>query len=205
MSRTFKRRVFRRETTNNGTTVTTNTTTTAPLKSVNAVFSIPEEYFYNGEFRSFLERYSNGKYFEFELVKIYSVFEGNKAPNSKTDEVLRDTNLNKNYNINLTKERKILWTILGKDFQKGKEWNLRMLEGMNYDFSYLPDDDSNKGELLYSFVADRSGKIEDFLTLNESAISGTWKSSGFEYIYAYYVENIGSIVNVYKRLYKRAC
>lgn len=107
------------------------------------------------------------------------------------------------FNINLLKNRKILWTVFGNDFDKNKEFNLRMLEEKNYDLSFLPNND-DKGQLLYSFLADRTGKIDDFELLNGSAISSTWINGIFEYIYLYYIETTGTNVRVYKRLYKRA-
>lgn len=112
-------------------------------------------------------------------------------------------NTNIKFNINLLKNRKILWTVFGNDFDKNKEFNLRMLEEKNYDLSFLPNND-DKGQLLYSFLADRTGKIDDFELLNGSAISSTWINGIFEYIYLYYIETTGTNVRVYKRLYKRA-
>ena len=112
-------------------------------------------------------------------------------------------NTNIKFNINLLKNRKILWTIFGNDFDKNKEFNLRMLEEKNYDLSFLPNN-NDKGQLLYSFLADRTGKIDDFELLNGSAISSTWINGIFEYIYLYYIETTGTNVRVYKRLYKRA-
>lgn len=112
-------------------------------------------------------------------------------------------NTNIKFNINLLKNRKILWTVFGNDFDKNKEFNLRMLEEKNYDLSYLPNN-NDKGQLLYSFLADRTGKIDDFELLNGSAISSTWINGIFEYIYLYYIETTGTNVRVYKRLYKRA-
>lgn len=112
-------------------------------------------------------------------------------------------NTNINFNINLLKNRKILWTIFGNDFDKNKPFNLRMLEEKNYDLSFLPNND-DKGQLLYSFLADRTGKIDDFELLNGSAISSTWINGIFEYIFLYYIETTGTNVRVYKRLYKRA-
>ena len=112
-------------------------------------------------------------------------------------------NTNIEFNINLLKNRKILWTVFGNDFDKNKEFNLRMLEEKNYDLSFLPNND-DKGQLLYSFLADRTGKIDDFELLNGSAISSTWINGIFEYIYLYYIETTGTNVRVYKRLYKRA-
>ena len=107
------------------------------------------------------------------------------------------------FNINLLKNRKILWTVFGNDFDKSKPFNLRMLEEKNYDLSFLPNN-NDKGQLLYSFLADRIGKIDDFELLNGSAVSSTWINGIFEYIYLYYVETTGANVRVYKRLYKRA-
>ncbi|WP_339061839.1 hypothetical protein [Fusobacterium polymorphum] len=107
------------------------------------------------------------------------------------------------FNINLLKNRKILWTVFGNDFDKNKPFNLRMLEDKNYDLSFLPNN-NDKGQLLYSFLADRIGKIDDFELLNGSAVSSTWINGIFEYIYLYYVEVSGANVRVYKRLYKRA-
>lgn len=112
-------------------------------------------------------------------------------------------NTNIKFNINLLKNRKILWTVFGNDFNKNKPFNLRMLEGKNYDLSFLPNN-NDKGQLLYSFLADRTGKIDDFKLLNGSAISSTWIKGIFEYIYLYYIETTGTNVRVYKRLYKRA-
>ena len=112
-------------------------------------------------------------------------------------------NTNIKFNINLLKNRKILWTVFRNDFDKNKEFNLRMLEEKNYDLSFLPNND-DKGQLLYSFLADRTGKIDDFELLNGSAISSTWINGIFEYIYLYYIETTGTNVRVYKRLYKRA-
>lgn len=112
-------------------------------------------------------------------------------------------NINIKFNINLLKNRKILWTVFGNDFDKNKEFNLRMLEEKNYDLSFLPNN-NDKGQLLYSFLADRTGKIDDFELLNGSAISSTWINGIFEYIYLYYIETTGTNVRVYKRLYKRA-
>ena len=112
-------------------------------------------------------------------------------------------NTNIKFNINLLKNRKILWTVFGNDFDKNKEFNLRMLEEKNYDLSFLPNND-DKGQLLYSFLADGTGKIDDFELLNGSAISSTWINGIFEYIYLYYIETTGTNVRVYKRLYKRA-
>lgn len=112
-------------------------------------------------------------------------------------------NTNINFNINLLKNRKILWTAFGNDFDKKKDFNLRMLEEKNYDLSFLPNN-NDKGQLLYSFLADRTGKIDDFELLNGSAISSTWINGIFEYIYLYYIETTGTNVRVYKRLYKRA-
>ena len=112
-------------------------------------------------------------------------------------------NTNIKFNINLLKNRKILWTVFGNDFDKNKEFNLRMLEEKNYDLSFLPNN-NDKGQLLYSFLADRTGKIDDFELLNGSAISSTWINGIFEYIYLYYIETTGTNVRVYKRLYKRA-
>lgn len=112
-------------------------------------------------------------------------------------------NTNIKFNINLLKNRKILWTVFGNDFDKNKEFNLRMLEEKNYDLSFLPNND-DKGQLLYSFLADRTSKIDDFELLNGSAISSTWINGIFEYIYLYYIETTGTNVRVYKRLYKRA-
>lgn len=112
-------------------------------------------------------------------------------------------NTNIKFNINLLKNRKILWTVFGNDFDKNKEFNLRMLEEKNYDLSFLPNN-NDKGQLLYSFLADRTGKIDDFELLNGSAISSTWINEIFEYIYLYYIETTGTNVRVYKRLYKRA-
>jgi hypothetical protein len=112
-------------------------------------------------------------------------------------------NTNIKFNINLLKNRKILWTVFGNDFDKNKEFNLRMLEEKNYDLSFLSNND-DKGQLLYSFLADRTGKIDDFELLNGSAISSTWINGIFEYIYLYYIETTGTNVRVYKRLYKRA-
>ena len=109
-------------------------------------------------------------------------------------------NTNIKFNINLLKNRKILWTVFGNDFNKNKPFNLRMLEEKNYDLSFLPNN-NDKGQLLYSFLADRTGKIDDFKLLNGSAISSTWIN---EYIYLYYIETTGTNVRVYKRLYKRA-
>lgn len=111
-------------------------------------------------------------------------------------------NINIKFNINLLKNRKILWTVFGNDFDKNKEFNLRMLEEKNYDLSFLPNN-NDKGQLLYSFLADRTGKIDDFELLNGSAISSTWINGIFEYIYLYYIETTGTNVRVYKRLYKR--
>ncbi|PHI06681.1 hypothetical protein [Fusobacterium polymorphum] len=107
------------------------------------------------------------------------------------------------FNINLLKNRKILWTVFGNDFDENKPFNLRMLEDKNYDLSFLPNN-NDKGQLLYSFLADRIGKIDDFELLNGSAVSSTWINGIFEYIYLYYVETTGANVRVYKRLYKRA-
>lgn len=107
------------------------------------------------------------------------------------------------FNINLLKNKKILWTVFGNDFDKSKPFNLRMLEEKNYDLSFLPNN-NDKGQLLYSFLADRIGKIDDFELLNGSAVSSTWINGIFEYIYLYYVETTGANVRVYKRLYKRA-
>lgn len=112
-------------------------------------------------------------------------------------------NTNIKFNINLLKNRKILWTVFGNDFDKNKEFNLRMLEEKNYDLSFLPNN-NDKGQLLYSFLADRTGKIDNFELLNGSAISSTWINGIFEYIYLYYIETTGINVRVYKRLYKRA-
>lgn len=112
-------------------------------------------------------------------------------------------NTNIKFNINLLKNRKILWTVFGNDFNKNKPFNLRMLEEKNYDLSFLPNN-NDKGQLLYSFLADRTGKIDDFKLLNGSAISSTWINGIFEYIYLYYIETTGTNVRVYKRLYKRA-
>lgn len=112
-------------------------------------------------------------------------------------------NTNIKFNINLLKNRKILWTVFGNDFNKNKPFNLRMLEEKNYDLSFLPNN-NDKGQLLYSFLADRTGKIDDFKLLNGSAISSTRINGIFEYIYLYYIETTGTNVRVYKRLYKRA-
>ena len=112
-------------------------------------------------------------------------------------------NTNIKFNINLLKNSKILWTVFGNDFDNNKEFNLRMLEEKNYDLSFLPNN-NDKGQLLYSFLADRTGKIDDFELLNGSAISSTWINGIFEYIYLYYIETTGTNVRVYKRLYKRA-
>lgn len=114
-----------------------------------------------------------------------------------------ENNTNIKFNINLLRNRKILWTVFGNDFDKNKEFNLRMLEEKNYDLSFLPNN-NDKGQLLYSFLADRTGKIDDFELLNGSAISSTWINGIFEYIYLYYIETTGTNVRVYKRLYKRA-
>ena len=124
-----------------------------------------------------------------------------------TKDILEHFNIQNNtnikFNINLLKNKKILWTVFGNDFDKNKEFNLRMLEEKNYDLSFLPNN-NDKGQLLYSFLADRTGKIDDFELLNGSAISSTWINGIFEYIYLYYIETTGTNVRVYKRLYKRA-
>lgn len=104
--------------------------------------------------------------------------------------------------INLSKNKKLLWTLFGNDWNKKNKWKFSDLKGKNYDDSWKPKDNS-KGVLLYSFTADRLSKIEDFKNLHECFISPSWIEGDWEYIDRYFIEIAGSAVSVFARTYKR--
>ena len=104
--------------------------------------------------------------------------------------------------INLTNEPRLKWTLFGYSYASRQTYNLKSLIGKNYDKSWLPDN-SSYGTLIYNAIMDRIGKVNDFKELHDFPISHSWQSGPFECRRAFFVQSIGTTVNVYSRVYKR--